>query len=186
MDIEGVLESTFKKDKYLEVLSMKKEKSVMNVMINMMVKNNKTYKEFEKYYKLHQSTKCPVWLTEKEVIAIHTFLANKLKVPAKIFNERLISDALYYPIKDIIFYESRDSIFTRICNCTYLIGHTVSTCSVPLMVSVFLTLCKLNSIAICQFDDKWVKVFTDAYNKKITPDAFREMLTDIKLIQYKY
>ena len=158
---------------------MKKVKLILN---NIMLRNVKTYKALEKINILHSSTKCPMWLTTKDVVDMYTYLTNKFDTPMVVFHEHLISDALYYPIKDIIFYESRESIFTRICKCTYLIGHTVSTCNVPLMVTVFLTLCKLNNIAVKVIDEKWINVFTDAYNKKINPEAFNQMLTDLKVI----
>ena len=118
------------------------------------------------------------WLTTEDVIKIYEVLADTVKVAPWIIHEQLISDALYQPIKDIIFYDANKGIFTRICEFAYSIGHAVGTCSVPLMISLFITLCEGNNINTPEVTEDLIDIFTKAYHKTITPNAFKSLLTD--------
>ena len=119
------------------------------------------------------------WITTEEVIEIYEAIAKELNSVPLIIHTQLISDALYYPIRDIIFYNSNQDIFARICNCVYYIGHTVNTCNVPLMVSLFVSLCRCNNIEMPDITIELYNIFDKAYSKVIHPDAFERMLHEL-------
>ena len=122
------------------------------------------------------------WIEVDDVIHVYKGMVVELGQQPIILHEQLISDAVYEPIKDILFYESQTSVFSRICKFTYLIGHAVGTCNIQLMITLFNALYTVNyNTEHFYITSELIDVFTKAYNKEIHLEAFEGFLTEMIL-----
>ena len=122
------------------------------------------------------------WITVEDIIHVYEGLAADLEEQPLVLHQQLISDAVYEPIKDILFYGTTKSLFSRICEFTYLIGHAVGSCNIQLMITLFNALYRINYNAEEFFiTNDLIKIFTRAYNKEIHLEAFEGFLAEIIL-----
>lgn len=120
-----------------------------------------------------------LWIDSVDVTEIYNRICLKNNVQPCIINERLLSDIIYEPIKDMCNYNANKGIFTTICHFTYLIGHAVGQCSIQLMLVMFLTLCSMNHIVVYRkISEKLIELFTMAYNREIHFSSFEHSLTN--------
>ena len=115
------------------------------------------------------------WISIEEVEYIHDLIIRKLGGKEGIHNRIDLEYAIKHPLTDIVGVEEK-IIIERICECAYLLGRCFIDCGAQVSASVFLLLCKHNSINV---DFKLGDIY-DIFSKTIGPsisyDEFRKIL----------